>query len=63
MHLKDMNGNDVILPQDGIAVTRKLAETLNLQIGDLISLKRVDDSYIQVPVKQIVYIVSGQKFL
>lgn len=60
IHLKDTDGNPVLLPEDGVSITRKLAQTLNLKLGDSIELKRTKDSYIKVPVKQIVYIPTGQ---
>lgn len=60
VHLKDTYGNPVLLPEDGISMTRKLAQTLNIKLGDSIELKRTKDSYIKVPVKQIVYIPTGQ---
>lgn len=60
IHLKDIDGNAVPLREDGITLTRKLAETLNVEVGDSIELKRTDDSYIQVPVRQIIYMAFGQ---
>lgn len=60
IHLTDTKGKPVLLPKDGISMTRKLAETLNIKLGDLIELKRTDKSYIKVPVTQIVYMAAGQ---
>jgi putative ABC transport system permease protein len=50
----------VLLPQDGISMTRKLAQTLNVRAGDIIELKRPDKSYVKAPIKQIVYMATGQ---
>lgn len=60
VHLKDVNGNPALLSQDGISITRKLAQTLNIKEGDIIELKRTDKSYVKVPVRQIVQMVTGQ---
>lgn len=60
IHLEDIDGNLVLLPDDGLSITRKLAQTLDLKVGDSIELKRTDKSYIMVPVKQIVYMATGQ---
>lgn len=60
IHLKDVDGNPLLLPDDGIAMTRKLAQTLKVKAGDTIELKRADKGYIRVPVKQIVYLATGQ---
>jgi putative ABC transport system permease protein len=60
IHLVDMEGRPVRLPAEGITMTRKLAETMHVKQGDIVSLKRSDDSYVPVKIKQIVYMVSGQ---
>ncbi len=60
IHLTDTDGNPVLLPNNGISMTRKLAQTLNVKLGDNIELKRTDKSYIKVPLRQIVYIAAGQ---
>lgn len=60
VHLKDTGGSPVLLPQDGITMTRKLAQTLNVEAGDIIELKRADKGYVKVPVIQIVYMATGQ---
>ncbi len=60
VHLTDVDGNLVQLPEDGISVTRKLAETLGIKVGDTIALKRTDGSYVKTPVRQIVYMAIGQ---
>ncbi|HWR62199.1 MAG TPA: ABC transporter permease [Clostridia bacterium] len=60
IHLKDVDGNPLLLSDDGIAMTRKLAQTLKVKAGDTIELKRADKGYIRVPIKQIVYLATGQ---
>ncbi len=60
VHLKDIDGNPVTLCGDGIAMTRKLAAELNVRLGDSILLKRADEGYVSVPVRQIVYMAAGQ---
>ncbi|MHB8061544.1 MAG: ABC transporter permease [Ruminiclostridium sp.] len=60
VHLENVDGNPVLLPKDGISMTRKLAETLNVKVGDSIELKRSDKSYIKVTIRQIVHMVTGQ---
>jgi putative ABC transport system permease protein len=61
IHLKDVNGKPVLLTNDGISITRKLAQVLNVKVGDSIQLKRTDKSYIKVPIRQIVYMAAGQE--
>ncbi len=60
VHLRDTGGKPVLLPQDGITVTRKLAQTLNVKAGDIIELKRTGKGCVKVPVRQIVYMATGQ---
>jgi putative ABC transport system permease protein len=60
IHLQDTAGNRLTLPEAGIAMTRKLAELMNVKVGDTINLKRSDDSYVPVEISEIVYMVSGQ---
>jgi putative ABC transport system permease protein len=56
----DVDGNPVRLADDGIAITRKLAETLKVKPGDIIKIKRTDGSYANTPFVQIVYMATGQ---
>ncbi len=60
VHLKDVRGDPVLLPNNGITMTRKLAQTLNVKAGDVIELKRAGKGYVKVPVRQIVYLATGQ---
>lgn len=58
--LEDEAGNPVQLTDNGIAITRKLAETLNVKVGDNIQLKRSNEGYVPVPVNQVIYMAAGQ---
>lgn len=60
VHLKTVSGKPVLLSGNGVSLTRKLAETLHVKVGDSIKLKRTGKSYISVPVRQIVYMATGQ---
>jgi putative ABC transport system permease protein len=59
-HLSGLDGKPVVVPEEGILITRKLAETLHVDAGDKIALKKTDDSYYEVEIKQVIYMVSGQ---
>jgi len=58
--LQDADGNSVTLPENGIAMTRKLAQLMNVKVSDTINLKRSDDSYVSVKVEKLVYMATGQ---
>ncbi len=60
IHLKDMDGNDVAVPDTGIAMTRKQAELMHVEVGDTVSLKRSRNTYYPVIIMQIVYMPSSQ---
>ncbi len=64
IHLQDENGNKLRLPAQGIAMTRKLADIMQVKEGDTVQLKQIDgkykDTYISVRVNEIVYMASGQ---
>ena len=60
INLQDADGNRITLPEKGIAMTRKLAELMNVKVGNTVNLKRSDDSYLPVRIEKIVYMVSGQ---
>ncbi|WP_411677566.1 ABC transporter permease [Caproicibacter sp.] len=60
IHLQDVSGNPVSIPESGIAVSRKLTETLGVKPGDSIQIKRTDQKYVTVPVTQVFYLASGQ---
>jgi putative ABC transport system permease protein len=58
--LKDLDGNPVELSDNGIAMTRKLAETLHVKLGDSIEIKRSNDDYVKVYIDRIFYMAAGQ---
>nr|WP_319488966.1 ABC transporter permease [uncultured Caproiciproducens sp.] len=58
--LQDEDGKRITLPEKGVAITRKLAELMNVKVGNTVNLKRSDDSYVPVKILEIVYMVSGQ---
>lgn len=60
LRLQDVDGNSIALPEQGVAMTRKLASVMGVKKGDLIQLKRSDDSYVSVPVNEIIYMATGQ---
>lgn len=60
IHLTDTKGKTVQLPKVGVSITRKLAETLDVKLGDLIELKHGDNRYMKMPITQIVYMAAGQ---
>lgn len=60
IHLQDVDGNETHLAQDGLTITRKLAQTLGVKVGDFIELKHTDKSYVKVPIRQIIYMATGQ---
>lgn len=60
VHLQDADGKDVTLPESGIAMTRKLAELMNVKVGDTVNLKRSNDTYTPVRVEKLVHMATGQ---
>lgn len=60
LKLKDVKGNEMELPDDGIVLTRKLANTLGLKPGDMIQFKRSDNGYVSIPVAGTFYMAAGQ---
>jgi putative ABC transport system permease protein len=60
IHMTDIDGNEVKLSEEGVTITRKLAETLKVKAGDTLKIKKTDGSYIDTPVRQIVYMATGQ---
>ncbi|MGX8700891.1 ABC transporter permease [Caproiciproducens sp.] len=60
IHLQDVAGDPVSLPENGILMSRKLCETLGVQPGDSIRIKRTNEGYVSVPIVQTAYFASGQ---
>ena len=62
IHLQDVSGNAVSLPDSGLVISRKLTETLGVKPGDRIQIKRTDNKYVSVPIVKVAYFASGQEF-
>ena len=62
IHLQDVSGNAVPLPDSGLVISHKLTETLGVKPGDRIQIKRTDNKYISVPIVEVAYLASGQEF-
>lgn len=60
VRLQDAEENPIALPQEGVAMTRKLAAIMGVDKGDSIQIKRSNDSYVSVQVNEIIYIAAGQ---
>ncbi|MDF2886432.1 MAG: ABC-type antimicrobial peptide transport system, permease component [Lacrimispora sp.] len=60
IHLQDVDGKDVALPESGIAMTRKLAKLMNVKVGDTVHIKRSDDDYASVRIEKMVHMAAGQ---
>lgn len=60
IHLKDIGGNPVPIPENGVLMTRKLCKEKGLKKGDVIHIKIKDGGYASVPITEIAYIASGQ---
>lgn len=60
IHLQDIDGNPVSLPENGVLMTRKLCKERGLNTGDVIRIKLTKKGYVSVPVIQVAYIASGQ---
>ena len=60
IHLQDIDGNPVSLPENGILMTRKLCREKGLNMGDVIQIKLTGKGYVSVPIVEIAYVASGQ---
>lgn len=60
LHLINMQKQPITVDKDGIVLSNKLAETLGVIQGEAVKLKVIDDSYQEVVVKDITYLVSNQ---
>jgi len=60
IHLQDIDGNPVSIPEKGILMTRKLCREKGLSIGDVIQIKLTGKGYVTVPIVEIAYVASGQ---
>lgn len=60
IHLRDIDGNPISLPENGVLMTRKLCKELGLDKGDIIRIKIKNKGYVSVPITEIAYVASGQ---
>ncbi len=60
IHMQSVDGTPVSLPDTGIAMSRKLCDTLGVKQGNSIWIKRTNKGYISVPIEEVSYMASGQ---
>lgn len=60
IHMHDTDGSSISLPEKGILMSRKLCETLGVQQGDNIQIKRTNKGYVTIPITEVSYMASGQ---
>ncbi|MBE7721152.1 MAG: ABC transporter permease [Lacrimispora celerecrescens] len=60
VHLKDEKGNPVFIPNEGMVITRKLADILNVEEGDTLEVKVPDESSRPVKIRAVATMVTGQ---
>lgn len=58
--LRDKEGSEVKMSDSGIAVSRKLADTIHVKLGDTILFKRANEEYVKVTIDRIFYMAAGQ---
>jgi len=60
IHLQNIDGTPVYLPENGVLLTRKLCKERGINKGDIIRVKLTGKGYVSVPVEEIAYVASGQ---
>ena len=60
IHLQNIDGTPVYLPENGVLLTRKLCKERGINKGDIIRIKLTGKGYVSVPVEEIAYVASGQ---
>lgn len=60
IHIHDVDGTLISLPENGILMTRKLCGTLGVKQGDSILIKRTGKNYASVQIAEVAYMASGQ---
>jgi ABC-type transport system, involved in lipoprotein release, permease component len=60
VHLKDGKGNPVDLPEEGMVITRKLADILDVKEGDTLSVKVPGESSRPVKIRAVAVLATGQ---
>jgi putative ABC transport system permease protein len=61
LDFKDLDGNKVYLPEDGVLLTPRMAETLSVGIGDKLTAERLDGTVIPLEVTNIVDFPVGNE--
>lgn len=61
LSFRDMEGNPIHLPQDGALITPRMAEALNVNVGDTLTAERLDGIVIPLKVAQIVDFPIGNE--
>ena len=61
LNFKDMNGNEVHLPEDGVLITPRMADALGVDVGDKLVAERLDGIVISLKVANIVDFPVGNE--
>lgn len=61
LSFRDMEGNPIHLPPDGALITPRMAEALNVNVGDTLTAERLDGIVIPLKVAQIVDFPIGNE--
>jgi putative ABC transport system permease protein len=61
LNFKDMNGNEVHLPEDGVLITPRMADALGVDVGDKLVAERLDGIVISLRVANIVDFPVGNE--
>lgn len=61
LDFKDLDGNKVYLPEDGVLLTPRMADTLSVGIGDKLTAERLDGTLIPLEVANIVDFPVGNE--
>jgi len=61
LDFQDLDGNKVYLPEDGVLLTPRMAETLSVDIGDKLTAERLDGTLIPLEVANIVDFPVGNE--
>lgn len=63
LQFQDSKNREIELPEDGIAITRKMAETLNLNLNDKVSIKNYESKeWVEYRIEQVVVLPLSQGF-
>ncbi|HIU75941.1 MAG TPA: ABC transporter permease [Candidatus Pelethocola excrementipullorum] len=63
LQFRDSKNREIELPEEGIAITRKMAETLNLSLNDTVSIKNYKSKeWVEYRIEQVVVLPLSQGF-